>query len=65
MNGGGTSYAAPQVAATIAMMLMVNDNLTPAQCYDYLETHGNLSTLHDFIELDAGAAVNAVIPNKQ
>lgn len=36
-TASGTSFSAPQVAATIAMMLEVNPNLTPAQVREILQ----------------------------
>ena len=35
--GSGTSWAAPQVAGVVALMLRVNPNLTPKQCKKIIE----------------------------
>jgi serine protease AprX len=51
----GTSFSAPQVAGTIALMLQVNPQLTPAQVKDILER--TATPLAPFYQYEAGAGV--------
>lgn len=70
---GGTSYACPQVAATAALILSVNPNLTQLEVFDilttttdqvggYVYTDGFSNEL-GFGRLNANQAVRAVIAN--
>jgi serine protease AprX len=52
--GSGTSFSAPQVAGTIALMLDVNPSLTPAQIKDILQRTATPMTQYYLFEVGAG-----------
>ena len=54
-TGSGTSYSAPQVAGTIALMLEANPNLTPAQVRDILQR--TATTLPPYYMYEVGAGM--------
>lgn len=62
--GRGTSYSAPQVAGTVAMMKSINYNLTPDQILSKLKksstvvVRGKVNPSHRFHLLNAGRAVS-------
>ena len=64
-NCWGTSYATPQVSATLAMMISINYNLTPAQYLTRLKNRGyNPTTLgvnHNFKILNVGNTVAQMV----
>jgi serine protease AprX len=53
-TGSGTSFSAPQVAGTIALMLEVNPNLTPAQIRDILQRTATPLPPYYMYEVGAG-----------
>ncbi len=53
-TGKGTSFSAPQVAGTIALMLEVNPNLTPAQVRDILQRTATPLPPYHMYEVGAG-----------
>jgi serine protease AprX len=70
-TASGTSFSAPQVAATIAMMLEVNPNLTPAQVRDILQRTATPMPQYYQHEVGAGmlnahaAAIEAAFPERR
>ena len=53
-TGSGTSFSAPQVAGTIALMLEANPNLTPAQVRDILQRTATPLPPYYMYEVGAG-----------
>jgi len=53
-TGSGTSFSAPQVAGTIALMLETNPNLTPAQVRDILQRTATPLPPYYMYEVGAG-----------
>lgn len=53
-TGSGTSFSAPQVAGTIALMLEANPNLTPAQIRDILQRTATPLPPYYMYEVGAG-----------
>jgi serine protease AprX len=53
-TGNGTSFSAPQVAGTIALMLEANPNLTPAQVRDILQRTATPLAPYYMYEVGAG-----------
>src|SRR5881394_397561 len=53
-TGNGTSFSAPQVAGTIALMLEANPNLTPAQVRDILQRTATPLPPYYMYEVGAG-----------
>jgi len=58
----GTSFAAPHVTATVALMLAVDSTLTPAQVLTALLDGADMSGAPAVGYLDAGGALNEVVP---
>ncbi|HKQ77481.1 MAG TPA: S8 family serine peptidase [Blastocatellia bacterium] len=69
--GSGTSFSAPQVAGTIAMMLDVNPSLMPAQIKDILQRTATPMTQYYRYEVGAGmlnahaAVLEAAFPQRR
>jgi serine protease AprX len=69
--GSGTSFSAPQVAGTIALMLEVNPSLTPAQIRDILQRTATPMTQYYRYEVGAGmlnahaAVLEAAFPQRR
>jgi serine protease AprX len=69
--GSGTSFSAPQVAGTIALMLDVNPSLTPAQIRDILQRTATPMTEYYRYEVGAGmlnahaAVLEAAFPQRR
>jgi serine protease AprX len=69
-TGSGTSYSAPQVAGTIALMLEANPNLTPAQVRDVLQRTATPLPPYYIYEVGAGmlnaqaAVLEAAFPQR-
>jgi serine protease AprX len=67
----GTSFSAPQVAATIAMMLEANPDLTPAQVKDILQRTATPMPEYYYHEVGAGmlnahaAVLEAAFPDRR
>ncbi|HEY8228550.1 MAG TPA: S8 family serine peptidase [Pyrinomonadaceae bacterium] len=69
-TASGTSFSAPQVAGTIALMLEANPSLTPAEIRDILQT--TATPLPPYYEYEVGsgmlnthaAVLQAVFPNR-
>ncbi len=59
--GSGTSYAAPYVTATVAMMRAVNPGLTPAEIVQILQSRARDRNRSDVGFLNALSSVNAVL----
>jgi serine protease AprX len=70
-TASGTSFSAPQVAATIAMMLEVNPNLNPAQVRDILQRTATPMPQYFQHEVGAGmlsahaAVIEAAFPQRR
>jgi serine protease AprX len=70
-TASGTSFSAPQVAATIALMLEVNPALTPAQIRDILQRTATPLANYAYHEVGAGmlnahaAVIEAAFPEKR
>src|SRR5215813_6679636 len=68
--GSGTSFSAPQVTGTIALMLDVNPSLTPAQIKDILQRTATPLTNYYYHEVGAGmlnahaAVLEAAFPQR-
>ena len=69
-TGKGTSFSAPQVAGTIALMLEANPNLTPAQVRDILQRSATPLPPYYMYEVGAGmlnaqaAVLEAAFPQR-
>ncbi|HMH42050.1 MAG TPA: S8 family serine peptidase, partial [Pyrinomonadaceae bacterium] len=69
-TGNGTSFSAPQVAGTIALMLEANPNLTPAQVRDILQRTATPLPPYYMYEVGAGmlnaqaAVLEAAFPQR-
>jgi len=69
-TGSGTSFSAPQVAGTIALMLEVNPNLSPAQVRDILQRTATPLPPYYMYEVGAGmlnaqaAVLEAAFPQR-
>jgi serine protease AprX len=69
-TGSGTSFSAPQVAGTIALMLEVNPNLNPAQVRDILQRTATPLPPYFMYEVGAGmlnaqaAVLEAAFPQR-
>jgi serine protease AprX len=69
-TGSGTSFSAPQVAGTIALMLEANPNLTPAQVRDILQRTATALPPYYMYEVGAGmlnaqgAVLEAAFPQR-
>ena len=70
-TASGTSFSAPQVAATIAMMLEANPDLTPAQIKDILQRTATPMAEYHYHEAGAGmlnahaAVLEAAFPDRR
>ncbi|MFN6962175.1 MAG: S8 family serine peptidase [Pyrinomonadaceae bacterium] len=70
-TGSGTSFSAPQVAGTIALMLETNPNLTPAEIKDILARTATPLPNYFYHEAGAGmlnsyaAVLGAAFPNRR
>jgi serine protease AprX len=70
-TASGTSFSAPQVAATIALMLEANQNLTPAQVRDILQRTATPMPKYYLHEVGAGmlnihaAVLEAAFPQRR
>ncbi len=70
-TASGTSFSAPQVAATIALMLEANPNLTPAQVRDILQRTATPMPKYYLHEVGAGmlnthaAVLEAAFPQRR
>ncbi len=70
-TASGTSFSAPQVTATIAMMLEANPELTPAQIRDTLQRTATPLPEYYYHEVGAGmlnahaAVLEAAFPNRR
>lgn len=65
INGQGTSYAAPVVAATIALLLQTDNRLQRPQLVSLLRTNGRALTTSsmNFNILDSGKSLLALLPD--
>ncbi|MGH9967903.1 MAG: S8 family serine peptidase [Pyrinomonadaceae bacterium] len=70
-TANGTSFSAPQVAGTIALMLEANPNLSPAQVRDILQRTATPLPPYDLYEVGAGmlnvhaAVLEAAFPTRR
>ena len=70
-TASGTSFSAPQVVATIAMMLQANPNLSPAQVKDILQRTATPLSNYYYHEVGAGmlnahaAVLEAAFPQRR